>query len=79
MARVLADGGFTEEALAPLGEAVETALQSLAHLVEEETDDALATGFIESKLVPNGILPPEASTLAGKDGWARRGRSTGSA
>ena len=64
MAALLADGGFAEEALAALTQAVETGLQSLAYALGEETGQALATGLIESKLVPKGILPSEACSLA---------------
>jgi hypothetical protein len=63
MASVLSDGGFPVEALTPLREAVETALQSLAHLAGQDGDDVVSLGYIESELVSENTLPPETLLL----------------
>jgi hypothetical protein len=66
MARVLAEGGFPIEAMAPLGEALETALQSLAHLLGEEAGKRITMATVESRLVKEGLLPAEAPDLVAR-------------
>src|SRR5690606_28966510 len=51
MAQVLGAGGFAGEALAPLREAVETALQALAHWEGEKADAPLPLAVIDAALV----------------------------
>jgi hypothetical protein len=63
MAEVLTQGGFAVEALAPLHEAVEIALQSLAQLVGEDGEGELSLGFVESRLVSGELAPPETLSL----------------
>jgi SNF2 family DNA or RNA helicase len=63
MAKVLADGGFAVEALHALTEALEIALRSLAlWLREDHADEPLPLNFIESRLVPEDLVP--SNTLA---------------
>ncbi len=66
MARVLAEGGFPREALAPLREAVETALQSLACLVGEESATAVPADLVQSRLVAEGLVSPETPSLVAR-------------
>jgi len=63
MARVLADGGFAVEAISPLKEGVETALQSLAHLLGEAHGEPIPLGLIESRLMNENRLPAETVSL----------------
>ncbi len=75
MARVLADGGFTVEAISPLKEGVETALQSLVHLLGEAHGEPIPLGLIESRLVNENLLPAETVSLVTR---LRANGSTGS-
>ncbi|HDJ86950.1 MAG TPA: DEAD/DEAH box helicase, partial [Chromatiales bacterium] len=73
MAAVLADGGFTVEALVPLAEAVEIALQSLAGTLGESGTGKIPIGFVASRLTDEGLVPGDAPALvarlrAGTDG-----------
>jgi SNF2-related domain/Helicase conserved C-terminal domain len=66
MARVLAEGGFPGEALAPLREAVETALHSLAYLLGEESVNAVPAEFVQSRLVAEGLVSPGTPSLVAR-------------
>jgi superfamily II DNA or RNA helicase len=73
MATVLADGGFAVEALAPLTEAVEIALQSLAGALGEAEAEKIPLGLVESRLAGEGLVPADTPALvarlrAGADG-----------
>ncbi len=73
MAAVLADGGFAVEALAPLAEAVEIALQSLAGALGEAEAEEIPLRLVESRLAGEGLIPEGAPALvarlrAGTDG-----------
>ena len=63
MAMVLKEGGFSTEALAPMRDAVETALQALAlwrgHNAEAPSD----MEWIDSMLVQTNLLPFENLSL----------------
>ena len=63
MAKVLAEGGFVSEALAPLREAVETALQALAICWDWKTVAPIPIDLINVELVENGLLPDEILAL----------------
>ena len=63
MARVLADGGFAAEALAPMGEAAETALRALLIWRGGEPDSPLPLARIETELVKTGLMPDETLSL----------------
>jgi len=66
MATVLADGGFTVEALAPLTEAVEIALQALAGALGEAAAGKIPLGLIESWLTDEGWVPTDAPALVAR-------------
>ncbi len=66
MAAVLADGGFTVEALAPLTEAVEIALQSLAGSLGEPETGEIPIGFVASRLAGEGLVPEDAPALVAR-------------
>lgn len=66
MAGVLAEGGFPVEAVAPLREAVELGLHALGRALGEESGESLSLGFIESRLVTDGLAPSEAPTLVAR-------------
>ena len=60
MGRVLVAGGFPQEALKPLSDAMEGALKAALHAVAEsgeEGDREVSLSFIEARLVPTGIVP----------------------
>jgi superfamily II DNA/RNA helicase len=61
MAKVLTEGGFATEALAPMRDAVEVAVQALALWQGHAADKPPALGFIDSALVQSQLLP--AATL----------------
>ena len=61
MAKVLTAGGFATEALAPMRDAVEVAVQALALWQGHNADTAPALGIIDSALVQTQLLP--AATL----------------
>jgi len=63
MAKVLTDGGFSMEALVPMREAVETALQALTHWRGHNADRPLDLGVIDSMLVQPKLLPNETLSL----------------
>jgi hypothetical protein len=65
MAGVLADGGFPVEAMAPFREAMELVLRALAYFLGEKDSEAAAPliGFVESRLVPEGLVPAETPWL----------------
>ena len=63
MAKVLSEGDFAKEALAPMSEAVETALHALTHWQGHDTETAPDPGLIESALVQSKMLPAETLTL----------------
>ncbi|MGD2073411.1 MAG: DEAD/DEAH box helicase [Gammaproteobacteria bacterium] len=66
MAKLLADGGFSVEALAPMGEAVEQALHALVYWRGHD-DQALAPlDLIDSTLVKGGVLPAETLSLVAR-------------
>ena len=62
MAKVLSEGGFAAEALAPMREAVDIALQALAIWRGDKTETPPDLGQIDTTLVQTGLLP--ANTLA---------------
>jgi hypothetical protein len=66
MAKVLSEGGFAKEALAPMSEAVETALHALTHWRGHDTETAPDPGLIESALVQSKMLPAETLTLVAR-------------
>ena len=57
MAKVLADGGFTVEALVPMREAVDISLQALALWQGHNTGTPPDLGFIDALLVQTNLLP----------------------
>ncbi len=63
MAKVLAEGGFVAEALAPMREAVETALQALAIRWDWKTEAPIPIDLIDAKLVKKGMMPDEILSL----------------
>lgn len=63
MAKVLAEGGFVTEALAPMREAVETALQALAIRWDWNTAAPIPIDLIDAELVNKGLLPNETLPL----------------
>ena len=63
MAEVLKEGGFPREALIPMGEAVETALQALILWRGHNTKTLQDTEWIDSVLVQTNLLPPENLSL----------------
>jgi superfamily II DNA/RNA helicase len=63
MAKVLVDGGFAVEALVPMREAVETALQALTHWRGHNAERPLDLGLIDSTLVQPNLLPNETLSL----------------
>jgi hypothetical protein len=63
MAKVLAEGGFVAEALIPMREAVETALQALAIRWDWKTAAPIPIDLIDVELVKKGLLPDEILSL----------------
>jgi hypothetical protein len=63
MAKVLADGGFAVEALNPIREAVETALQALTHWQGHDAEASPDLELIDSMLVQPNLLPEETLSL----------------
>ncbi|MES9901920.1 MAG: DEAD/DEAH box helicase, partial [Sedimenticola sp.] len=63
MAKVLATGGFKMEALAPIGEALETALQALLLWQGLDATAEATLELIDSTLVQPGLLPSETLQL----------------
>jgi len=63
MAKVLTAGGFPLEALIPMHEAVETALQALAHWQGHNAEVSPDLELIESTLVQPNLLPEETLSL----------------
>jgi superfamily II DNA or RNA helicase len=63
MAKVLTEGGFSIEALVPMREAVETALQALTHWQGHNTAALPTLGLIDSTLVQPNLLPDETLSL----------------
>ena len=63
MAGVLKEGGFPMEALTPMGEAVETALQALALWQGHNAKTLRDSEWIDSVLVQTNLLSPENLTL----------------
>lgn len=59
MAKVLADGGFTVEALAPMREAVEISLQALIEWQGHNTGTSPDLILIDSVLVKTNLLPAQ--------------------
>jgi len=70
MGTVLSDGGFVLEALSPVREAVESALKASACLAGEEAsgtgDDPVSLALVESRLVPERLLPDTAFTTVAR-------------
>lgn len=70
MGILLSEGGFFLEALTPVREAVELALKAAACLAGEETsgtgDDPVSLAFLESRLVPERLLPDTSLTTVAK-------------
>jgi len=63
MTSVLADGGFVLEALAPLGEAIESILCAVAFLYHEDGDIPVSETFIEATLLRGGWLTADSAKL----------------
>ena len=63
MAKVLTEGGFATEALVPMREAVETALQALTHWQGHNDEAPPTLGLIDSMLVQPDLLPNETLPL----------------
>jgi len=63
MAKVLTEGGFAIEALAPMREAVESAMQALALWQGHDADTSPTLDRIDSKLVQTQLLPAATLTL----------------
>jgi hypothetical protein len=63
MAKVLTEGGFATEALVPMREAVETALQALTHWQGHNDEAPPTLGLIDSMLVQPNLLPNETLSL----------------
>ena len=63
MAKVLTEGGFSTEALVPMREAVETALQALTHWQGHNAETPPTLGLIDSTLVQPDLLPNETLPL----------------
>jgi superfamily II DNA or RNA helicase len=63
MAGVLAAGGFPLEALAPMRQAIETALAALAHSLGEKNGEIIPLKMVESRLLKAGMVPQEAPSL----------------
>jgi len=66
MSCVLAEGGFPQEALTPLSQAVELALKASAYLAGQDEADAeedLSLIHIQSRIIPAGLLPENAVVL----------------
>jgi hypothetical protein len=63
MAKVLTEGGFATEALVPMREAVETALQALTHWQGHNDEAPPTLGLIDSMLVQPNLLPNETLPL----------------
>lgn len=66
MAQVLAGGGFSVEALAPMREALEAALESLATLRGQDRPAPLPLDFVRAELGEGGMLPPGAAAAIGR-------------
>lgn len=63
MATLLAEGGFSREALAPLKEAVEQCLHALASIYHYSSKKQVPQSFIQSPLLPDGWLNEEAVAM----------------
>jgi superfamily II DNA/RNA helicase len=63
MAKVLAEGGFAAEALAPMRAAVETAMQALTLWQGHNADTPPALSLIDSALVQTKLLPADTLSL----------------
>jgi hypothetical protein len=63
MAKVLAEGGFVTEALTPMREAVETALQALSIRWDWKTAAPIPIDLVNVELVKKGVLPDEILSL----------------
>jgi HEPN domain-containing protein len=66
MANVLAEGGFAAEALLPMHEAVETALQALILWRDQDAGIPPSIGLIDSMLVKTHLLPTETLSLVAR-------------
>ncbi len=63
MAKVLTEGRFPIEALVPMREAVETALQALTHWQGHNAEAPPDLGLIDSTLIQPNLLPNETLSL----------------
>ena len=66
MAKVLADGGFSVEALSPMHEAVENALHALVRWQGHGDETSPTLGLIESTLVQMNLLPAETLSVVAR-------------
>jgi superfamily II DNA/RNA helicase len=66
MAKVLTEGGFSTEALVPMREAVETALQALTLWRGHNAETPPDLGLIDSTLIQTNLLPAETSSLVAR-------------
>jgi superfamily II DNA or RNA helicase len=66
MAKVLTDGGFAAEALAPMREAVEVAIQALNLWQGHNAESPPVLSLIDSVLVQTNLLPAETLSLVAR-------------
>jgi hypothetical protein len=66
MAKVLSEGGFSTEALIPMRDAVEAALQALTHWQGHNAEVPPTLGLIDSILVQAKLLPGETLSLVSR-------------
>jgi ERCC4-related helicase len=66
MAKVLTEGGFAAEAIAPMREAVETAMQALNLWQGHNADTPPALSLIDAVLVQTNLLPAETLSLVAR-------------
>ncbi|MFQ5661493.1 MAG: SNF2-related protein [Gammaproteobacteria bacterium] len=66
MAKVLTEGGFSTEALVPMREAVETALQALTLWRNHNAETPPDLGLIDSTLIQTNLLPAETLSLVAR-------------
>jgi hypothetical protein len=63
MARLLGDGDFVEEALAPMAQALELALQALLHWQGHEAKGTPSEKTIRTLLIETGLLPKGGESI----------------
>lgn len=63
MAKILADGEFFEEAIAPLTEVLAFAIKSFSHVAKRECPDKITMDFIQNILICQCCLPENVAKL----------------